>query len=148
VCTEFVQRALDVSFSNRADGLSGFSAEPFVILSIILNAAGYFVPFISGETASSILCPKAPCAGTLLCELGLRLESLRVAQNALIRPALSRNQVLGRSSLKQAGRFEANPACVVVGTKALNHRNAYGLADRSSRASNSRLRAINDAVFC
>jgi hypothetical protein len=93
------------------------------------------------------LCPKAPRAGTLLCELGLRLESLRVAQNALIRPALSRNQVLGRSSLKQAGRFEANPACVGVGTKALNHRNAYGLAGRSSCASNSRLRAINDAVF-
>jgi hypothetical protein len=48
-------------------------------------------PFISGETVTSILCSKAPRASTLLSELGPRLESLRLARNALIRPALSRN---------------------------------------------------------
>jgi hypothetical protein len=69
----------------------------------------------------------------LLSELDPRLESLRLVLNALIRPALSRNQVLGRSALKQADCFEAYSARVGMGTKVLDHSNACGLAARSYR---------------
>jgi hypothetical protein len=79
-------------------------------------------PFIGHETVRSVSCPKVPRPGALLCESGFRLEPLRLAQNALVRPALSLNQVVGRSLLKQSGCFEADRACEGVGAEALNHR--------------------------
>jgi hypothetical protein len=100
-----------------------FSSEPSVTFRSGLNTSRFALH--NGETAKSILCSKAPRAGTLLSELGPRLESLRLVQNALIGPALSRNQVLGRSALKQAGCFEAYGACVGMGTEALDHCNDY-----------------------
>ena len=78
--------------------------------------------FIGNETVRGVSCPKVPRAGALLCESGFRLESLRLAQIVLIRPAVSCNRVLGRSLLKQARYFEANRACEGVGAEALNHR--------------------------
>jgi hypothetical protein len=75
-----------------------------------------------GRSGCSMLTAKVPRPGARLCESGFRLESLRLAQIALIRPALSCNQVLGRLLLKLAGCFEANRACEGVGAEALNHR--------------------------
>lgn len=88
---------------------------------VTLHVTSNFVPHRS-ETVRSISCPKVPRPGALLCKSGFRLESLRLAKNALIRPALSCNQALGRSLLKQAGCFEANRACKGMGAEALNHR--------------------------
>jgi hypothetical protein len=46
------------------------------------------------------VCPQVPRTGALLRKSGFRLESLSLAQGAIISSALSLNQVLGRSPLK------------------------------------------------
>ena len=74
---------------------------------------------------------------------GNRCASL---ENALIRPALSCNQVLGRSLLKQAGCFEANRACEGVGAEASNHRTPMDQPARSSCA--FELTAKSDRRYC
>src|ERR1700733_7702915 len=65
--------------------------------------------------------PKMPRAGALLRQPGLGLKLPGTVRDAFISPTLSLHQILGSSSLKQAGSLETDFACVRMGSYVLDH---------------------------
>ena len=65
--------------------------------------------------------PKMPRGGALLRKPGLGLKFPGTVRDAFISPTLSLHQVLGSSSLEQAGSLKTDGACVRMGSYVLDH---------------------------